>query len=156
MPTILKFLAMKMNYNVDENMPLLVSKIAALKSIPSEFSLWFIHDSTGWFLSSIVWTVLTVPVFAAQYTAQEGSLESYHVFVVSGLTFLALWSHIKTMLTNPGTIPFNAEPVLADQDRTQVCCEKCQCYKPPRAHHGMNLKCLLSDYLSSLETLLAR
>ncbi|KAJ1403719.1 DHHC palmitoyltransferase-domain-containing protein [Ochromonadaceae sp. CCMP2298] len=37
------------------------------------------------------------------------------------------------MLTNPGTVPINAQPLKLVL--RPAFCARCQCYKPPRSHH---------------------
>jgi hypothetical protein len=53
------------------------------------------------------------------------------------LILLALWSHAKTMLSDPGAIPPNAMPLVEDSELGQILCGRCECYKAPFSHHGM-------------------
>jgi palmitoyltransferase len=56
-----------------------------------------------------------------------------HYAAFTALTVLALSCHLRTMLSNPGAVPFAAKPTdPANYDRQ---CHKCGNFKPPRAHH---------------------
>jgi palmitoyltransferase ZDHHC3/7/25 len=56
-----------------------------------------------------------------------------HFLLANGLICLALSSHLRTMLSNPGAVPNNAKPV--DPAHYAFTCHKCSNFKPPRAHH---------------------
>jgi hypothetical protein len=56
-----------------------------------------------------------------------------HILVFSTITLLALVCHLRTMLSNPGAVPFNAKPT--DPGNYDRQCHKCGNFKPPRAHH---------------------
>ena len=47
---------------------------------------------------------------------------------------LALSCHIKTSLTDPGSVPMDAIPLVPPQ-RSQPFCSRCKSYKPPFSHH---------------------
>lgn len=53
------------------------------------------------------------------------------VFLV--VSFLALWSHVKTMLTDPGAVPHDAQPI--NSDFNPGFCFRCEAYKPKTAYH---------------------
>jgi len=46
---------------------------------------------------------------------------------------LAIWAHLKTMLTDPGAVPLDAQPLSSDADPSF--CPKCDAYKPRTAYH---------------------
>lgn len=48
-------------------------------------------------------------------------------------SFLALWAHVKTMLTDPGAVPPDAQPINADFN--PGFCHRCNAYKPKTAYH---------------------
>ncbi|CAM9927049.1 unnamed protein product [Choristocarpus tenellus] len=55
------------------------------------------------------------------------------------LIFLTLWSHAKTMFTDPGAVPRTARPLVTSRDdeeeRTVPICARCNAFKPIRSHH---------------------
>lgn len=53
------------------------------------------------------------------------------------LCFMSIWSHIATVLTDPGSVPQSAEMTLNDQvdGIEKVYCLVCDSYKPPKSHH---------------------
>lgn len=57
----------------------------------------------------------------------------FHSILLTSIGVLALTSHARAMLSNPGAVPSNAKPVdPAHYDRH---CHKCNNFKPLRAHH---------------------
>eukprot|EP00937_MAST-01D_sp_MAST-1D-sp2_P001601 g1601.t1 len=74
-----------------------------------------------------------------------------HLLCYTTIAFLALASHGRAMLTNPGAVPLDAVPVPpddADGDSSGTpskphkasgikyrTCKRCTSFKPPRAHH---------------------
>jgi len=64
----------------------------------------------------------------------------YYVVKVSfsGISLLAMCSHARTMLTNPGAVPIQYQPnnLLSQEQGDQLpMCSRCNGFKPPRAHH---------------------
>jgi len=66
-----------------------------------------------------------------------------HLALYSSLTFLSLASHATAMLTNPGAVPSDAQPLPAEAAaleeqggwRKRRFCSRCKAFKPARAHH---------------------
>lgn len=98
--------------------------------------IWFIQSEVGVILSLFVWTVLLFSEFTIKFIAQHDYINSVHSYIVSILIVLALWCHLKTMISDPGAVPTDAMPIPSDFERSRIRCGKCQCYKPPLAHHG--------------------
>ena len=62
-----------------------------------------------------------------------GPFAMAHAVILSLLLFMALWSHVKTMTTDPGAIPSDAQPFQHEVEAgaTVTMCGRCNCYKPP-------------------------
>mmetsp|Transcript_22380 Transcript_22380/g.28969 ORF Transcript_22380/g.28969 Transcript_22380/m.28969 type:complete len:457 (-) Transcript_22380:72-1442(-) len=72
-----------------------------------------------------------------------------HVLLFNILAILSILSHLKAMLSDPGAVPRDAEPLPRDISRAKMAasaaaglrtrakgwCHRCRGYKPPRAHH---------------------
>jgi len=80
------------------------------------------------------------------FTVMLVALEEYPVhqiinfIVFQFLWFMALISHLKTMLTNPGTVPkgtLDEHVKMLEFEKGEVFlkCTKCSCVRPERAHH---------------------
>mmetsp|Transcript_6071 Transcript_6071/g.18308 ORF Transcript_6071/g.18308 Transcript_6071/m.18308 type:complete len:327 (-) Transcript_6071:294-1274(-) len=113
---------------------------------------WLCTDTCGLFCAS-----LTISLIAySQWTvtgAIVGKMESrqaaVHATLFNAVGLLALTSHLRAMLSDPGAVPKNAEPLAGDaqrlkeaiaqgashRKRTKGWCHRCVSYKPPRAHH---------------------
>lgn len=56
-----------------------------------------------------------------------------------GISFLAIASHVRTMLTDPGAVPLDYQPNAllgaAEKGSQLSMCSRCNGVKPPRAHH---------------------
>ena len=100
-------------------------------------------DFSGLLLSSIVWSL-----FIYIFTALVCFIVSGYIYSLLGsiiLVFLCLGGlcHLKTMLTDPGTVPSHAKPacVLSQgspgSKQLIPVCGICEAYKPHQAHHGM-------------------
>ena len=107
--------------------------------------MWFIRDGCGivfavvtWFLvlyaEFVVLFVMLIPSGDYMYSAING-------IVFSLLAFLALASHCRAMLTDPGAVPKgNAtkefiEILQLTSGQVLYNCPKCCSIKPDRAHH---------------------
>lgn len=73
-----------------------------------------------------------------------------HLICFNVATLVAMYSHYKTMTTDPGAVPNNAKPLVDDYieidhevnkqtntglDKYKKMCRRCQAFKPLRAHH---------------------
>lgn len=58
-----------------------------------------------------------------------------NAIIYTALTVMALWAHLKTMLTEPGVVPRAAMP-LPDEEGSgrgnHTLCGRCEAYKPVR------------------------
>mmetsp|Transcript_30185 Transcript_30185/g.65025 ORF Transcript_30185/g.65025 Transcript_30185/m.65025 type:complete len:238 (-) Transcript_30185:1300-2013(-) len=108
-----------------------LSKLAVVYAEGSR--LWVMPSRIGKGLSALVWIMVLFADFSLFFLVFRGHILFIHAVIVSLLTQLILWSHIKCMLTNPGTVPINAQPLKLVL--RPAFCARCQCYKPPRSHH---------------------
>eukprot|EP01033_Poteriospumella_lacustris_P011073 gene11073-7878_t len=68
-----------------------------------------------------------------------------NILVFNGLSLLTIYTHFKTMTTDPGAVPKDARPLPNDveehdfegndRDRFKKFCRRCSAFKPIRAHH---------------------
>jgi hypothetical protein len=95
-------------------------------------------DKVGQIMSSMVWVLISYSVLTISLLASNQNLPNSIAMVYGTVCALALASHIKTMFTDPGSIPHEAVPraILFKQGiTTHAMCSHCQTYKPPYAHH---------------------
>jgi len=69
-----------------------------------------------------------------------GDTASYQLLKLSffAISVLAMVSHCRTMLTDPGAVPLEYQPntLLANEAANKMAmCSRCNGFKPPRAHH---------------------
>ena len=99
--------------------------------------IWFnTTDCTGLAFSTFV---LVSAFFAASVIAviyAEGTMNTPSCVLIYILLFMAIWSHLRTMMGDPGAVPPNAHPLLENIETSQIVCGRCECYKPPMSHHG--------------------
>jgi len=89
------------------------------------YALIFFADYVVVFALLMPWYGLSSPFFL-------------HTFFFSVISILALTSHMRTMLTDPGAVPIRYSPnhLLNDEKGgTMPMCSRCNGFKPPRAHH---------------------
>jgi hypothetical protein len=106
---------------------------------------WWNKDICGLLCCFLTWLLL----FYGQFGVVTIMMQSFHEhqihqsinFVVFELLwFLALFSHLKTMLTNPGTVPKNTyddhvKSLEGQKGESFLICRKCSTVRPERAHH---------------------
>lgn len=99
-------------------------------------------DYGGWLMSSMVWSGIvyvcwTVTCLSA--TATQNNVSTVVSVMHVTICGLALASHLKTTLTDPGSVPLSAlpyKPQSAHLHQTyHPMCSICKAYKPPQSHH---------------------
>lgn len=105
------------------------------------------NDPSGVLLASIVCIMILFSIFVCvMLVLDEGEME-YNRWNGCGVIFLcvmALWSHLATMLGDPGAVPRNAKPLAKDlEENSTIMCGKCENFKPPLSHHcGVSGRCI--------------
>uniref|UniRef100_A0A3Q1I531 Palmitoyltransferase n=1 Tax=Anabas testudineus TaxID=64144 RepID=A0A3Q1I531_ANATE len=133
--------------DVEQQRPLLDREDEALERVsPSEVKqLWFIPDCCGMVCALITWFLVFFADFVVTFVMLLPS-RSFWYAVINGVVFnslavLALASHLRTMLTDPGAVPKgNAtkkymESLQLKPGEVIYKCPKCCSIKPERAHH---------------------
>ncbi|KJH51690.1 DHHC zinc finger domain protein [Dictyocaulus viviparus] len=108
---------------------------------------WCVSDPCGIICAGITWLLMAYSQFVVLlvllHSYREHWLHTGVNFVLfEFLTVLALVSHVKTMLTDPGSVPKgnateeNIERLQATEEFKVIYkCQKCCSIKPDRAHH---------------------
>lgn len=100
--------------------------------------IWFnSSDQAGSIMSALVWLLMMYSaVTVTSLTVTEG-IPVYLGMIYNMLVFMALASHAKTSLTDPGSVPLAAIP--SERQRlmkdSHSMCGQCQTFKPPMSHH---------------------
>uniref|UniRef100_UPI00398F0EDE palmitoyltransferase ZDHHC7 n=1 Tax=Pristiophorus japonicus TaxID=55135 RepID=UPI00398F0EDE len=106
---------------------------------------WFIRDGCGMVCAVITWLLVLYADFVVTFVMLLPS-KNYWYALINGIAFnslavLALSSHLRTMLTDPGAVPKgNATKEYMDSLQLKpgeviYKCPKCCSIKPERAHH---------------------
>lgn len=110
--------------------------------------MWFIYDACGIVCCVITYGVmLLISGICTKIAIAELASEEFMSFYwgLCGyiiLVGLAAMSHMLCMLTNPGTIEIVPYELSPTQEKLNFC-YKCNCFKPPRAHHcSVCAKCI--------------
>uniref|UniRef100_A0A7S2D268 Palmitoyltransferase n=1 Tax=Florenciella parvula TaxID=236787 RepID=A0A7S2D268_9STRA len=96
-----------------------------------------VKDTPGFVMASIAWLLVFYCDFVVTYMCLYYSWSYALIIVYNVLVVLSLWSHLKTMLTDPGAVPRAARPLASARDAgiPETICGRCDAYKPPRSHH---------------------
>lgn len=106
-------------------------------------------DGTGLGFASFVVCAMLYSFSVTLYIVLQGEMAVYNASIILVLVSLAIWSHMRTMMGDPGAVPPNAHPLHSET--SQIVCGRCECYKPPHSHHGeSNLMEYSWSYIYSL------
>lgn len=108
-------------------------------------TMWFIRDGCGIACAIVTWFLVLYAEFVVLFVMLIPSRD-YVYSIINGivfnlLAFLALASHCRAMLTDPGAVPKgNAtkefiESLQLKPGQVVYKCPKCCSIKPDRAHH---------------------
>nr|XP_004662192.2 palmitoyltransferase ZDHHC3 isoform X4 [Jaculus jaculus] len=108
-------------------------------------TMWFIRDGCGIACAVVTWLLVLYAEFVVLFVMLVPS-QDYVYSIINGivfnlLAFLALASHCRAMLTDPGAVPKgNAtkefiESLQLKPGQVVYKCPKCCSIKPDRAHH---------------------
>jgi len=94
-------------------------------------------DPAGTIMSCLVWFLMGYSALTMTFLAQTGGIPVWASVVYGVLSSLALATHAKTSLTDPGSVPASAVPTEAQrrQHTKLSMCSQCQTFKPPGSHH---------------------
>jgi len=92
-------------------------------------------DFTGLSFSLFVLTGIAFCTIVVIVINISNDMALYDAVIIFTLIFMALWSHLRTMLGDPGSVPSNAHPLLENVEVSQIVCGRCECYKRPMSHH---------------------
>lgn len=98
--------------------------------------IWCSHDTTGIIFSFFVWLVFIFMTSVMIDIITNNYIDATNATIILFLLFMAMWSHLKTMFTDPGVVPCNAHPPLSNADKSPEICGRCDGYKPLKSHHG--------------------
>ena len=96
-------------------------------------------DPAGTIMAVLVWFLLGYSSLTMTLLAATGGIPVIASMTYGIMSTLALASHVKTTLTDPGAVPASAVPTAAQRkSSTQQklsMCSQCQTYKPVASHH---------------------
>ncbi|XP_070386630.1 palmitoyltransferase ZDHHC7 isoform X4 [Dermacentor albipictus] len=106
---------------------------------------WFVRDICGIICAVMTWLLVLYAQYVVVGVILLPSLYTYygafHLLLFELLAFLAVFSHVRTMVTDPGAVPRGTatreavEQLGLREGRLVYKCPKCSCLKPERAHH---------------------
>jgi DHHC palmitoyltransferase len=94
-------------------------------------------DFAGCIMSCMVWVLILYSALTMTLLAKTNGIPPHWAMLYSLLAALALSSHVKTTLTDPGSVPASAVPTEAQRlgHAKLSMCSQCQSFKPPLSHH---------------------
>lgn len=107
---------------------------------------WMSTDICGWVCAILVYVFMLFASYAVYFKVlapwPPGWGLNFHLVGYFTCMCLAMWSHAKTMLTDPGSVPMDAVPLaFYDGERAgkfqshDNICKHCRVYKPKTSHH---------------------
>jgi len=102
-----------------------------------EDGIWMnTSDQAGTIMSMIVWLLMGYSALTITFLARAGGIGISLAMCYDICCALALASHAKTTLTDPGAIPAAAVPTEEQRQQEKLnMCSQCQTFKPPFTHH---------------------
>ncbi|KJE96760.1 zinc finger protein [Capsaspora owczarzaki ATCC 30864] len=124
--------------------------LAAYDPPTAVYGRWLVADPCG-LVCAIITQMLVMYAWGVMifFVCSDGFYElgwdTLHIVAFSTGCFMAQWSHLKAMMSNPGTVPRGLPDFVMEKiDRTNPIavnneivtnCVRCNNYKPTRAHH---------------------
>jgi palmitoyltransferase ZDHHC3/7/25 len=98
------------------------------------------NDPAGTIMCVMVWILIGYSNVTMTLLAATASIPPTLSVCYAVLSLLALSSHVKTTLTDPGSVPTSAVPTESQRSQAQQqlklsMCSQCQTFKPPHSHH---------------------
>ena len=103
-----------------------------------EHGIWLNQsDTAGTIMAVLVWVLIGYSSLTMTLLAITGGVPVVAAMLYNILATLALASHVKTSLTDPGSVPAAAVPTQAQRESANKLsmCSQCQTFKPPASHH---------------------
>lgn len=102
-----------------------------------EHGIWMnTSDQAGTIMAVMVWILMGYSSLTVTFLARTGGVPVPLSTLYSILVAVALASHAKTTLTDPGSIPASAVPTEEQRRYAKLnMCSQCQTFKPPFTHH---------------------
>ena len=102
-----------------------------------ESGIWLNRaDPAGTIMCMMVWILLGYSALTITLLAETGGIPSYLSCIYTVICCLSLGSHVKTTLTDPGSVPPSAVPTEEQRKASRLSmCSQCQTFKPPFSHH---------------------
>jgi palmitoyltransferase ZDHHC3/7/25 len=102
-----------------------------------EHGIWMNYsDQAGTIMAMLVWILMVYSCLTVTFLARTGGIPVELSMMYSIFVTLALASHAKTTLSDPGTIPASAVPTEEQRKHAKLnMCSQCQTFKPPFTHH---------------------
>mmetsp|Transcript_11294 Transcript_11294/g.15821 ORF Transcript_11294/g.15821 Transcript_11294/m.15821 type:complete len:408 (+) Transcript_11294:257-1480(+) len=94
-------------------------------------------DQAGTIMAALVWLLMIYSAATVTLLSLTGGIPVSIGMIYCVLVMMALASHAKTSLTDPGSVPRAAVPVEMQRQAQQShsMCGQCQTFKPPQSHH---------------------
>ncbi|KAL7557644.1 hypothetical protein ACA910_001248 [Epithemia clementina (nom. ined.)] len=94
-------------------------------------------DPAGTIMAILVWVLLLYSALTMTFLAVTGGIPPIAAMAYNVVAAMALASHVKTSLTDPGAVPTAAVPTQEQRSSAQKLsmCSQCQTFKPPLSHH---------------------
>ena len=105
-------------------------------SLADEQGTWInTSDHAGTVMALLVWVLIVYCAGTMIVLARHGHAAPPTAALQVTLSALVWASHAKTMLTDPGTVPRTAVPLVTTGVKYHTMCSVCQSYKPRMTHH---------------------
>jgi len=94
-------------------------------------------DQAGTIMAALVWLLMIYSAMTVTSLTITEGIPPILGMIYTLLVGLALSSHAKTSLTDPGSVPKNAVPMESQRrdSTSHSMCGQCQTFKPPMSHH---------------------
>lgn len=101
--------------------------------------IWLnLSDQVGTLMSVLVWLLFGYSCLTVTTLAMTHHTPKVVAYLYVSICTLALMSHVKTTLSDPGSVPSSALPLTNENNNItnqHTMCSICQTYKPVKAHH---------------------
>ena len=94
-------------------------------------------DQAGSIMATLVWLLMTYSAVTVTFLTITEGIPPILGMIYTFLCVMALASHAKTSLTDPGSVPRAAVPQEEQrrENPSHSMCGQCQTFKPPMSHH---------------------